>query len=151
MRTHRIAGTGVAMIAALLAAGLPGIDAQGGYAGLSPRFLPTMVTLVLGALAVLLLLRPDAVPRHQTPQEPGRDALLRLSTLLAGLLLHMALVGLIGFVAAGTMLMVLVARGFGSRRPLRDALVGLALTLPLWVVFTRLLGLSLPLVPVLGL
>jgi len=153
MRAHRIAGAGVAVIAALLAAGLPSIDAQGGYSGLSPRFLPMMVTLVLGVLAVLLLFQPGSVPQAVPPSEPGdrRAPMRRLLTLLAGLLLHMALVGVIGFVAAGTLLMTLVARGFGSRRPLRDALVGIALTLPLWLVFTRLLGLSLPLLPALGL
>jgi putative tricarboxylic transport membrane protein len=150
MRGHLIAGTGVAFLAAVLAAGLPSIDAQGGYSGLSPRFLPTVVTVMLGALAVLLMLNPASVPRPDSPADAKGRSTARLLTLLAGLLLHMALVGLLGFIAAGTLLMVLVARGFGSRRPMRDALVGLALTLPLWLVFTRLLGLALPLLPLLG-
>lgn len=151
MRPNLIAGTGVAALAALLGAGLPSMDAEGGYSGLSPRFLPTVVTIALAACAVLLLVRRDSVPAPaDAGSGPREAAVARLTTLVAGLLLHMALVGTVGFVAAGTLLMALVARGYGSRRPVRDLLVGLALTGPLWVVFTKLLGLALPLVPVLG-
>ena len=154
MRPNLIAGTGVAALAALLGAGLASIDAEGGYSGLSPRFLPTVVTIALAVCAVLLLLRSGSVPASPAPTDagsgPGKAAVARLTTLVAGLLLHMALVGTVGFVAAGTLLMTLVARGYGSRRPVRDLLVGLALTGPLWIVFTKLLGLALPLVPVLG-
>lgn len=172
-------------MAALLGAGLPSIDATGGYSGLSPRFLPTVVTIALAACAGVLLAGRSSVPdagapaalepltgdrpavdRHADDEpsaerssddmpaaaRPGDDSpAARLLTLVAALLLHMAVIGSIGFVAAGTLLLVLVARGFGSRRPARDALVGLALTVPLWLVFTRLLGLALPLFPALRL
>ena len=42
------------------------------------------------------------------------------------------------------------ARGYGSRRIVRDALIGLALTLPMWALFDFLLGINLPLLPVAG-
>ena len=155
MRPHLIAGLGVAAAAAGFATGLPSIDAAGGYSGLSPRFLPTIVTLGLAVCAVLLIARRASVPDapddadRSDPRAPSRPV-ARLATLLAGLAANLALIGTLGFVACATLLMILVARAFGSRRPLRDGLVGLALALPLWLVFTRLLGLSLPLMPVLG-
>ncbi|MEN9315201.1 MAG: hypothetical protein RIS35_1594, partial [Pseudomonadota bacterium] len=91
---------------------------------------------------------PDDGALPSAPAQGNRVA--RLLTLLAGLTGTIALIGTLGFVTCATLLMVAVARAFGSRRPLRDGLVGLALTLPLWLVFTRLLGLSLPLLPALG-
>jgi putative tricarboxylic transport membrane protein len=45
--------------------------------------------------------------------------------------------------------MVFVARGYGSRRPLRDAIVALAVTVPIWVLFSQVMGISLPLLPLL--
>lgn len=153
MRPHLIAGLGVAAAAAGFAAGLPSIDAAGGYSGLSPRFLPTIVTLGLAVCAALLIARKASVPEApeglSDPRAPSRP-LVRLATLLAGLAANLALIGTLGFVACATLLMILVAHAFGSHRPLRDGLVGIALALPLWLVFTRLLGLSLPLMPVLG-
>ncbi|MFX5570813.1 tripartite tricarboxylate transporter TctB family protein, partial [Acinetobacter baumannii] len=69
----------------------------------------------------------------------------------AGLLLNMALIGTLGFVLASTLLMVCVARGYGSRRLVRDALIGLAITVPMWLLFDFLLGINLPLLPIAGL
>jgi putative tricarboxylic transport membrane protein len=81
------------------------------------------------------------------PEAAGR----RLAWAAGGLIGHLLLVGTAGFVLAGTLLLVCVARGFGSTRPARDALVGLALTLPVWFVFARLLGVGLKLFPPAGL
>jgi putative tricarboxylic transport membrane protein len=69
--------------------------------------------------------------------------------LIAGLVLHMILIGWVGFIAASTLLMVFVARGYGSRKPIRDALVALAVTVPIWALFSQVMGISLPLVPLL--
>ena len=68
----------------------------------------------------------------------------------AGLVLNMALIGTLGFVLASTLLMVCVARGYGSRRWIRDSLIGLAITLPMWALFDFLLGINLPLLPIAG-
>jgi putative tricarboxylic transport membrane protein len=59
----------------------------------------------------------------------------------------MAIIGVVGFTAASTMLFVAVARGFGSTRVAHDALVGFVLTAAVFVFFTRVLGLSLPASP----
>ena len=65
----------------------------------------------------------------------------------------MLLINTAGFVIAAAALFVGVARGFGSRRPLRDALLGLAVALAIFVFFVHLLNVNLPagwLKPVLG-
>jgi len=69
---------------------------------------------------------------------------------VGGLVLHAALIGSIGFIAASTLLMVCVARGYGSRRPLRDALIAFAIAVPIWALFSRVLGIGLPLLPLAG-
>ena len=138
-------------LAAFFAAGLPEIDDQGGYAGLSPRFLPTVVTVGLAICALLLMFKSDSVldQAQDTHGEPARPR--GLAWLAGGLVADMALIGQLGFVLASTLLLVCVARGYGSNRPARDLLVGLALTVPMWLLFSRLLGIPLPMLPLAGL
>lgn len=62
----------------------------------------------------------------------------------AGLIAHMALIQWAGFVLAGGVLFACVARGFGSLRPLRDAGIGLAIALGVFLFFVRVLNVSLP-------
>ncbi|MCX8005187.1 MAG: tripartite tricarboxylate transporter TctB family protein, partial [Burkholderiaceae bacterium] len=71
----------------------------------------------------------------------------------AGLFAHMALISRAGFVIAATVLFALVARGFGSRRLLRDAAIGAAIALAIFLFFVRFLNVNLPagwLYPLLG-
>jgi putative tricarboxylic transport membrane protein len=65
----------------------------------------------------------------------------------------MALIHTAGFVLAAVVLFVCIARGFGSRRPLRDAAFGLVLGLMAFLFFVRFLNVNLPagwLKPLLG-
>jgi putative tricarboxylic transport membrane protein len=61
-----------------------------------------------------------------------------------GLIGVAALINLIGFVLAAALLFACSARGFGSRHPLRDLAIGVALTLPIYWLFNAGLGVSLP-------
>jgi putative tricarboxylic transport membrane protein len=62
----------------------------------------------------------------------------------AGLIGVAALINFIGFVLAAALLFACSARGFGSRHPLRDLGIGIALTLPIYWLFNAGLGVSLP-------
>jgi putative tricarboxylic transport membrane protein len=65
----------------------------------------------------------------------------------------MLLIGWAGFVVAGTVLFVCVARGFGSARWLRDFVIAAALSVGIFLFFVKLLNVSLPggwLAPLLG-
>lgn len=142
-------GVCVLLAGAGVASGVPAIDGSGGYAGLSPRFLPTLVAVGLAACGLGLIISS----RRTTPAAAGSpfSGASAVVWLLGGLILHLVLIRWIGFVAASVLLMTCAARGHGSRRPLRDALVALALALPVWWLFSRGLGLGLPLFPLFGL
>jgi len=151
-------GIAVLLLAAVFGLGLGDIDGSGGYSGLSPRFLPSLVS---GGLAVcgLLLLNSGLRGRFTADEDPGTQGQAAavspragrdLLWLVGGLVLHAALIGSIGFIAASTLLMVCVARGYGSRRPLRDAFIAIAIAVPIWALFSRVLGIGLPLLPLAG-
>jgi putative tricarboxylic transport membrane protein len=53
------------------------------------------------------------------------------------------LIGPLGFSAASTVMFVLVAYGFGSRQPLRDAGIGLVLALAAYFGFAKALGVNI--------
>jgi putative tricarboxylic transport membrane protein len=80
---------------------------------------------------------------RQTAQPAPRDN-LGLIVLGAGLLQQILLVGWAGFVPTAALLFLATAAAFGRRRPLVDLAIGLVLALAVYLLFTRLLGLSLP-------
>jgi putative tricarboxylic transport membrane protein len=97
--------------------------------------------LVLGGSVLVLPLlffrgRAATRDRHANSTPVVRVAL--------GLFSFVALLNLAGFVAAGTVLFVCTASAFGSRRWLRDALIGITLCATVYVTFTYGLGVSLP-------
>jgi putative tricarboxylic transport membrane protein len=140
--------------AAWVTARLPG---EGGYAGIGPNFIPAVVAgglLATGAWLLWEALSGGWRNRGQ-PEEGAQHAFHAgaFGWISAGLFAHMALIGWAGFVLAGAVLFACVARGFGSRRPARDAAIGLALSLAIFLFFVKLLNVNLPagwLKPLLG-
>ena len=140
--------------AAWVTARLPG---EGGYAGIGPNFIPAVVSgglVVTGAC--LLWAALSGGWRNRGRPEPGAEHAFNAAAfgwISAGLFAHMALIGWAGFVVAGAVLFACVARGFASRRPARDAAIGLALSLAIFAFFVKLLNVNLPagwLQPLLG-
>lgn len=139
----------VMLLALFVFSQLPGIPSDGGYSSVGPRFAPLVVGV--GLLAIGLLLLRQALSGGWREMPPPPDEPLHLPSFLwiaGGLVLQMAIIGVVGFTLASTLLFVAVARGFGSRRPLRDAAIGLVLTAAVFLFFTRVLGLSLPASPI---
>jgi putative tricarboxylic transport membrane protein len=145
-------GAGVAAVTATL-------PSEGGYAGIGPNFVPGFVAA--GLIALGLWLAAEAFSggwREMPPADPaerGEHAFDRagFGWVSAGLFAHMALIGIAGFVVAGTVLFLCVARGFGSTRFSRDAALGIVMTLVIYLFFVKLLNVNLPagwLSPVLG-
>jgi len=131
----------------------------GGYARIGPNVIPKVVAGSLIVLGIWLLAEYFSggwrSPVPEDPAERGEHAFERHAFVWvsAGLAAQMLLIQHAGFVIAGTALFVLVARGFGSTRPLRDAAIGLALTLLVFLFFVKFLNVGLPpgwLRPVLG-
>jgi putative tricarboxylic transport membrane protein len=140
--------------AAIVTARLPG---EGGYAGIGPNFIPAVVSGGLALVGAWLLWEALAGGwRHRAAPEAGAEHPFHgaaFGWITAGLAAHMALIGWAGFVPAGAVLFACVARGFASRRPARDAALGLALSLAIFLFFVKLLNVNLPggwLAPLLG-
>ena len=110
--------------------------------------------LVLSGLAITICLfiwtalrpfratRPAPAPASTAPARPTRWWAIALIS--AAVVLDLLLIERAGFVIASTMLFWLTARAFDATHPLRDAVFALALSIAAYVVFVRLLQLSLP-------
>lgn len=127
---------------------LSGIASDGGYSAVGPSFAPMAVGV--GLLVIGCLLLRQALTGGWREMGPPPDEPLHAPSFLwiaGGLAVQMAIIGAVGFTAASTLLFLAVARGFGSRRTARDALVGFVLAAAVFLFFTRVLGLALPASP----
>jgi putative tricarboxylic transport membrane protein len=148
---------GLGVFAAVVTANLPG---EGGYAGIGPNFIPAVVAaglLVTGAWLLWETLRGGW--RRESAGDVANESAEHafharaFGWITAGLFAHMALIGWAGFVLAGAVLFACVARAFGSTRVARDAALGLALSLAVYLFFVKMLNVNLPagwLQPILG-
>lgn len=104
---------------------------------------PSIVILACVVTFVrLVTARPRGTLRDgESAAGPGRGPVVRVAAALLGFVL---LLEPAGFVPAGALLFAVTASAFGSRRWLRDALVGLAIGAAVFVGFTHGLGIRLP-------
>ena len=114
-----------------------------GYARVGPRVFPALVAA--GLIAIGFWLAWEAW-RSQAPSDAGEPPVdwAAFVWVLGGLLREAALLERIGFVLAAALLFVMAARGFGSRRLLLDAAIGLGVAVIAYIGFTRGLGLGIP-------
>lgn len=131
---------GVLGLAAFFAYGALQIRVSPAYAYIGPRFFPWLVAAGLAACGLGLAWEALRAPR------PAREPLdwAALGTVAGCLVAQALLLRPAGFVLASALLFTGTARAFGSRRPARDALLGLLLAGAAYLAFTRLLGLALP-------
>lgn len=117
---------------------------RGGAAApaVSPMAAPTAAAVMLVGLVTLLVVTRRA-PAPDSDRITG-DRTARAAWLAAGLALHAVTMTRVGFIPASAALFVGTAALFGSRRLARDAFVGLAVAVALFVAFTQGLGVSLP-------
>jgi putative tricarboxylic transport membrane protein len=140
----------LALSAGMLALGLGAaavtatLSSEGGYAGIGPNFMPAVVSAGLIAIGAGLLYECLTGGWRRREEQKQIFQPRPFLWVTAGLFAHMALIGWAGFVVAGTVLFVLVARGFGSSRYLRDPAIGLALALAVYLFFTQVLNVNLP-------
>jgi putative tricarboxylic transport membrane protein len=122
----------------------------GGYARIGPNFMPKLVSGGLILLGVWLLVERFTggwrEPVATDPAARGEHAFLPSAFVWvsAGLLAQMVLINSAGFVLAAAVLFACVAKGFGSRRWLRDVALGLTLGLGVFAFFVYFLNVNLP-------
>ena len=114
-----------------------------GYARVGPRVFPVLVGS--GLIIIGLWLAWEAWRSH-LPASAGEPPIdwAAFAWVLGGLLVEAALLERIGFILSAALLFVMTARGFGSRRLILDAAIGLAVALIAYLGFTHGLGLDIP-------
>ena len=113
------------------------------YSKVGPTVFPYMTAAGLAVLALLLLV---AAVRGGWQPEDEKDTPTdwkAMCFVAAGLIANVVLIQPLGFTAASVVMFVLVCFGFGSRHPLRDALIALVLALAAYFGFARALGVNI--------
>jgi putative tricarboxylic transport membrane protein len=147
MRAGEVAlSLGLVLLGAFVVFETGSIADVSGYAGIGPRLFPYVIGAGLATCGAVLGWQAltagwRSAPGEEAHPAPDRAAFIVIS---GAIVLHMVLIGWAGFVIASTLLFALVARGYGSARPVRDVLIGAALATVAFLVFTAGLGLNLP-------
>jgi putative tricarboxylic transport membrane protein len=140
-----LVGAGVLVLAGVVLGETASAPASPAYAQVGPQAFPYGVGAGLGVLGALLAAeglrggwREEAAERAL-----GRPALGPFLWVALGLLINAALIPRLGFILASTALFACIARGFGSRRVVRDLAWGLGLSLAAYLGFAKLLAIRL--------
>src|SRR5688500_16103872 len=124
-----------------------GIAETQGYSQVGPRLFPYIIGTGLTLCGAMLSWHALVGGWRDVPlDQPGHDApdWMAWAIISGGIVLHLVLIGWAGFIIASTLMFVLIARGFGSTRAVRDLAGGLALAVAAYFLFSRALGLRLP-------
>ncbi|HSV60074.1 MAG TPA: tripartite tricarboxylate transporter TctB family protein [Variovorax sp.] len=151
-----LVGLGVLLIGAALAWGAIDISSQAGYGGVGPNFLPWLVSgvLVICGLWILWEVRTGGFRQLDEPPGAAQCYWSGFVWVSAGLLLNAALITIIGFILSCTLCYLLAVQGLrraggqaGVNAPrtwLTDILTGLAISAPVYWMFTKFLAINLP-------
>jgi putative tricarboxylic transport membrane protein len=133
------------MLGVLLLAAGQGIAPGAGYDRIGPRFFPIVTAtglILLGAILAISARRrsPTATTAADTPPINW----VPFGYFALAFLLFIVLLERAGFAVAAALQFWLVARAFRSRRPARDFLIAVTLSLIVYLACSRGLGLPLP-------
>ena len=144
-RAELLLALGVVALAGVVAWQTAAVPSSPAYAQVGPKVFPAGVAV--GLLLLGLALGWQSLTGSWSGEDEAADPVpvdwQALAWLGAGLVLNVALIGVLGFVLSSTLLFVCVARAFGSRRPARDAAIALLFSLVTYVGFDRILGISI--------
>lgn len=146
---------GALIVAAVLAYGATDIPSDSGYAGVGPNFLPWVISAALAICGVMLVWEVWRGGYRSMPEPSGaaRGDWHSLAWVSAGVLLNAALITTIGFILSCSLCFVLAVRGLRAsegkpagnvQQTVRDAVVGVLISAPVFWLFTKLLAVNLP-------
>jgi len=155
VRLQTLVGAGVVLLALGLAAGAISIPSAAGYGGVGPNFLPWVISLALLICGVFIVreARTGGFRFLEEPTDAIHGHWPGFAWVSAGLLANAALITTIGFIFSCTLCFVLAVQGLrgaegrADRRPvawLKDVLIGLAISAPVFWTFTKFLAINLP-------
>jgi putative tricarboxylic transport membrane protein len=116
------------------------------YAVVGPKLVPAVVAaglIILGLLLCGVALRGGWSADMPEQAEARPPNLVSLGWLGGGMLLNLVLIGPLGFSIGAAAQFVCTARAFGSRAPLRDAVIALAVSLGAFFIFVEALGVNI--------
>ena len=138
---------GVAAIGVLVFAGSFYLPTGGGYAQVGPGVVPRVVGAIVMLLGAVLL--AEALRGGFPGVDEEAEAKLPMDWpafgwVSGGIIAYGLLIEWLGFVFASTILFVMVARGFSSKRYALNVVTGLVLASLVFAMFNYGLGLTLP-------
>jgi putative tricarboxylic transport membrane protein len=146
--SRRLVAVGFLALAVIVLVSAFRIPEGGGYQAVGPRAFPLLVGCGLGIVAAIGVVQAFMPSRTGSALEADDAAgpiqwrpTLVLLVALAG---YAALLVPVGYWQSTTVFFVVCARVLGSRRLVRDAVIALALALATYVLFDRVLGITLP-------
>lgn len=119
-----------------------------GYSAVGTTFFPLVVVIGMVGLSLILLLRTTLFPDHDLAEQAVAEEKMTHWPTVG--LTALALIGYalalnwLGYIVATTLFFPGIARVLDSRQPVRDFIIGLVLSLVIYVSFTRFLGVRLP-------
>ncbi|MCE0464566.1 MULTISPECIES: tripartite tricarboxylate transporter TctB family protein [Pseudomonas] len=142
-------GVGVIAIGLVLAIGAFRFPPEMGFVILGAHVYPCAVAVFLAGVGVVLSYQAMTggfreLSRDLQASNLQANGKSGAAWVTAGIVAIALLINVIGFVLAAALLFACSARGFGSRHPLRDLAIGIALTLPIYWLFNAGLGVALP-------
>ncbi len=154
--TQAVVGGGTLVLGALIAAGATQISADAGYGGVGPNFLPWVVGLALAVCGALLLweaARGGFRGLHDEGEEPEPPAWGGFVLMSVGILLNATLITSLGFILSCALCFLFAECGLrlseGRLRLspwtlLRSFGIGVAVSAPVYWMFTKALAINLP-------
>jgi putative tricarboxylic transport membrane protein len=145
---------GVILIGLVMVWQIMGIPKSTGYAGVGPRFFPSVIAIGLMITGAILFIQsrpskhPESEIRTQDPENPldyetPKPNWRMFGIASAALILHMSLISHIGFTLAGTILCFGICLALETKNKPRDLILSFLLVLGLFHLF-KWLGLNLP-------
>ena len=113
------------------------------YAKVGPTVFPFITAAGLAVLGVMLVVEAVRGGWQSEEEKETRPDWLALFWVAAGLVLNVLLIVPAGFTLASIVLFVCVARGFNSKKILRDASIGAAFALIAYFGFAKTLGINI--------
>ena len=124
------------------------VSAEGGWGPQKPGFFPMVVGIGLMLFGIAFListtLRPDAALLEHAAAEHARTHWRTLWSVTGGLVVYVFVLEPLGYVTATSLFFVVTARLAGSRSPVRDLVVAVLFSLAVFLGFTEILGVRLP-------
>lgn len=144
----RIAATLVLALSVVVFYKAVGIGLEGGFGPENPGFFPILVGSGLLVFGILFMLRATVWPDRELAREVAEESQTiegrKVVLVAVCLLVYAALFNVLGYLLSTLLFFPAVARVIGSRRLVRDVVIGTILSVVLYLGFTIFLGVQLP-------